>query len=154
MAERSHKISLFVVFLRRLSSIKGCLPSKDVFHLRLSLIKDCLQIKVVFEQRLSLIKGHLPSKVSSIKWCCLSKIAFCQILCSTNGHFPQKAVFHYCIKCVLESSKILPYHPTFLKSLHKLTVTGRHVQKDRQAGVELPFCPRKEPTVKLWQYFC
>ena len=39
------------------SSIKGCLPLKDVFH------QICLLSKVIFHQRLSSIKGHLPSKV-------------------------------------------------------------------------------------------
>ena len=45
------------------SSIKGCLPSKVVFHQRSSSIKGRFPSKVVFHRRSSSIKGCLPSKV-------------------------------------------------------------------------------------------
>ena len=41
--------------IQRLSSIKGHLPSKNVFHQRLSFFKGCLSSKVVFNQSLSSI---------------------------------------------------------------------------------------------------
>ena len=47
----------------RVSSTKGCLPPKVIFHQRLSSIKGPLPPKVVFHQMSSSIKGHLPSKV-------------------------------------------------------------------------------------------
>ena len=55
------------VFHQRLSSIKGCLPSKVIFHLRLSSIKSCLPSNVIFRQRSSSTKIHFPQRLSSIK---------------------------------------------------------------------------------------
>ena len=52
-----------VVFHQRSSSMEGCLSSKVVFHWRSSSIKGCLPSKVVFHKRPSSIKGHLPSMV-------------------------------------------------------------------------------------------
>ena len=58
---------LKVIFHKRLSSIKGCLPSnvKVVFHQRESSTKGHLPSKVFFHQRASSIEGCLPSKVVS-----------------------------------------------------------------------------------------
>ena len=48
---------------QRLSSMKGCLPSKFALHNRLSFIKGYLPSNVIFHQRGSSIKGRLPLKV-------------------------------------------------------------------------------------------
>ena len=47
------EVVLIVVFHRRSSSIKGCLPSKVVFHERSSSVKGCLLSKVIFHRRSS-----------------------------------------------------------------------------------------------------
>ena len=75
-----------VTLHQRLSSIKGCppskcLPSKDLFHQRSSSVKGCLPSKVVFRQRLSTIKDYLPSKV-----------VFRQRSSSIKGRLPSKLV--------------------------------------------------------------
>ena len=97
-----------VVFHQRSSSIKGCLPSKVVFHERSSSIKGCLPSKVVFHQRPHSIKGRLPSNVvflqrsSSIKSSFIegrlqSKVVFHQMWSSVKGPLPLKVVFHHII---------------------------------------------------------
>ena len=71
-----------VVFHRRSSSVKGCLPSKVVFHQMSSSIKGRLPSKVIFHRRSSSIRGRLPFEVvfhqwsSSIKGCLSSKAIF------------------------------------------------------------------------------
>ena len=51
------EVVLIVVFHQRVSSIKGCLQSK--------LVKGCLPSKVIFHQRSSSIECRLPSQRSS-----------------------------------------------------------------------------------------
>ena len=87
---------LKVVFYRRLSCIKGA------FHQKLSSIKGCPPSKVVLHQRLSWIKGCLLSKFASIKgqlpskvFCCSpSKVVFHQRSFPIKGSSPSKGVFH------------------------------------------------------------
>ena len=80
-----------------MSSIKGCLPLKVIFHQILSSIKGCLPLKIVFHQRLPFIQGHLPSKAifhqrsSSIKDCLPSKVVFHKMLSSIKGCLPSKS---------------------------------------------------------------
>ena len=85
--------------LLKVSSIKVCLPSKDVSRQRLSSIEGHLLSKVVFRQRLSSVKGRLPSKVvfhqrsSSVIGCLPSKVIFPEKSSSFKGHLPSMEVF-------------------------------------------------------------
>ena len=47
------EVVLSVVFYGRLSSIKGCLPSKVIFHQWSSSVKGHLPLKVIFRHRSS-----------------------------------------------------------------------------------------------------
>ena len=87
----------------KVSSIKGCLPSKVVFHPRLSHIKGHLVLKVIFNQSSSSIKVRIAPKfvfhqsLSSIKFHLPSKFFFHQRLSSIKGHLrrlPSKVIFH------------------------------------------------------------
>ena len=66
---------LKVVFRQRMSSVKGCLPSRSSSIKRLCSVKGRPPSKVVFRQRASSVKGCLHSKVvfrqksSSVKSC-------------------------------------------------------------------------------------
>ena len=60
--EQQDKDALMIGLGRLYIFIKGCLPSKVIFHQMSSSIKGCLPSKFVFHQRLSSIKGLLPSK--------------------------------------------------------------------------------------------
>ena len=86
-----------------MSTIKGCLPfkvlfhqrtpsSKIVFHRRLSSIKGCLQTKVVFHRRSTFNKGCL------FKYCIPSNFVFvCHQRLSSipiKGPFPSEIVFY------------------------------------------------------------
>ena len=89
-----------VVFCQKLSSIKGYLPSKVFFHKRSSSLKGHLLSKVVFCQRSSFVKGRLPSKVifrqrsSSVKGRLPSKVVFRRRSSSVKGRLPLKVIFH------------------------------------------------------------
>ena len=93
---RSCKYFLQVIYC---NPIKGCLPSKVVFHQRSYFIKGCLPSQVVFRQRSSYIKGCPPSKVvirlrsSSIEGHLSSKVVFHQRLSSVKGHLLSKVIF-------------------------------------------------------------
>ena len=68
---------------RRLSSTKGCLQLKVVFHQMLSSTEGCLPPKVIFHRGSSSTIGCLPTKV-----------AFYRKLSSSLGCLPPKVVFH------------------------------------------------------------
>ena len=90
-----------IVFYRKLSSIKGCLPWKVIFHWKSSSTKGRLPPKVVFHQRFSSTEGCLAPKIvfhqrlSSTEGCLPPKVVFHQRLSSTKGHLPPKVIFHW-----------------------------------------------------------
>ena len=69
--------------------IKGCLPSKVVFHKWSSSIRRCLPLSDVFQQRSSSIKVCLPPKLVLP-----SKVVFQPRLSSIKGPLPSNVVFH------------------------------------------------------------
>ena len=80
--------SLFSVGLVWLSSMKGHLASKVIFHQMLSSTEGCLPPKAVLHQRLSSIKGPLPSIVVFHQNLPPSKVVFHQRTPSTKGYLP------------------------------------------------------------------
>ena len=87
-----HKRSLFH---RRSSSTEGCLPLQVFFHWRSSSTEGCLPPKVVFNWRSPTTEGCLPQKVifhrrsSSTKCRLLPKVVSHWRSSSTKGHLPQ-----------------------------------------------------------------
>ena len=111
-----------VVFHRKSSSFKGCLPLKAVFLQRLSSLECRLPSKVVFHHRLSFLKGRLPSKV-----------IFHQRSSSIKGRLP---------------FKVVNYH---LAALMATLKTSLEADCDRQEDrgkkplivLKLPLCPKR-----------
>ena len=75
-----------VIFHKRLSSNRGCLPPKVIFHQRSSSNEVCLQMKVVFHRWSSSSESHIPPKV-----------VYHWKLSSNEGGLPPKVVFIICI---------------------------------------------------------
>ena len=69
--------SVKLLILPQSTSIKGCLPSKGVFHQRMYSIKGHLPSKLVFHKKLSSIKGRFPLKVVYHQWSSSFKISLC-----------------------------------------------------------------------------
>ena len=109
------KLISVIVVHQRSSSIKGCCPSKVIFHQRLpsikgylhqmsTFIKGCLPSRVVFHQMSSSIKGCLRASAfksclhqrsSFIKCPLPSKVNFHLMFSPIKGSFPSKALFYW-----------------------------------------------------------